>query len=591
MVKCSCKKKGSAFCNKERISVMATITRRLEKVMDELEQEFQALYTRDDFICQLRQLRRAGKSSARPSVLARLYLMLEQTGIPFEKGRDQSYYESLVNEAKIPELDEIEEKLLQALFQRYQEYPKPEDYMKRIVDRLEDPEDGWADHSLRLRILLQFIKYGDYLSAAGKSGKRTIQDYVKKKTGTKKLPETDQVLACLDEGVFEGLKSATKAQRKPDGKFGLIKAADDLAGGKFREGGATKKDLYLFAMVYGMTYYAGRPDEKIDYERDIEKNLFTDYYTNNLMRFLTETYRSRSSDFEKDPSGQGINYKNFAEMVYLYYIRRPLPPQEKVRQSAEMIRQIMEAAFKKGSPAQTEEKPRGTAAYKENILNPAAAREEVVMEWSEEDFKNYLLQNYNCDTYTGTHMGAAGPVDDKMGEMQLESGQETAYRHYRQILEDLEDLDVPLETCNYGLWFADLASFDKFGHPDKEAYGEYLELLQAINNYLGNTVEEEVSEADLAKERAETSKVRTKALYVSSSKGVTRTCMLVAYYYYFNAFYEADEDVRGKSFEEIFRLFKNGLDSHLLPAGYQPVSGRNIIDVVVIFSSYAFLNE
>ena len=111
------------------------------------------------------------------------------------------------------------------------------------------------------------------------------------------------------------------------------------------------------------------------------------------------------------------------------------------------------------------------------------------------------------------------------------------------------------------------------------------------NNYLGNTVEEEVSEADLAKERAETSKVRTKALYVSSSKGVTRTCMLVAYYYYFNAFYEADEDVRGKSFEEIFRLFKNGLDSHLLPAGYQPVSGRNIIDVVVIFSSYAFLNE
>ncbi len=570
---------------------MATITRRLEKVMDELEKEFQALYTRDDFECQLRQLRKAGNSSARPSILARLYLMLKQAGIPFEKGRSLSYYETLVKEAEIPDLDEIEDKLLQALFKRYQEYPRPEDYMKRIVDRLENPKDNWADQPLRLRILLQFIKYGDYLSDAGKSGRRVIQDYVKKKTGAKKLPETDQVLANLDEGVFEGLRTATKAQRKPEGKFGLLKTADDLAGGKFREGGATKKDLYLFAMVYGMTYYTGRPDEKIDYEKDIEKNLFTDYYTNNLMRFLTETYRSRSSDFEKDPSGQGINYKNFAEMVYLYYIRCQIPPQEKVRRSAEMIREITEAAFKKGTSRKAEGKARGTAAYKNKIRNPKDAREEVILELSEEEFRNYLLENYNCDTYAGTRMGAGGPVDDKKGEMQLEDGQETAYMHYLQILKKLEELDVPRETCNYGLWFADLASFDKFGFPDKSEDREFLELLQAINNYLGNTVEEEVSEADLARERAEASKARTKALYVSSPKSVTRTCMLVAYYYYFNAFYEADEDIRGKSFKEIFHLFKNGLDRHLLPAGYQLVSGRNIIDVVVIFSSYAFLNE
>ena len=583
----------STFREKERMLDVATITRRLEKVLDELEQEFQALYTRDDFECQIRELRRAEKSSARPSALARLYRMLEQAGIPFEEGRGASYYDKLIQQADIPDLEETEERLLEALFKRYQKYPKPEEYMKRIVDRLEDPEDQWAEDPLRLRILKQFIKYGDYLKAADKGGKKAIQDYVRAKTGAKALPGISEVLEKLDDGVFAQLETAAKPQRKPEGKFGLLKAADDLACGKFREGGATRKDLYLFAMVYGMTYYTGRPDETIDYERDIEKNLFCDYYTNNLMRFVTDVYRSRLSDYEMDPSGQGINYKNFAEMVYLYYIRKKLPPAEKVRLSAQMIREIKETAFKKGGlSGQEEETVRGTSYYRDNLQHRKEEQAgEEVMEKSETDFARYLLQNYNCDTYTGTYMTPNGPVDGKMGEMQLEAGQDTAFRHYREILEALDELGLPRENCNYGLWFTDIASFEKYDHPGQEAYREYLELLLAINSFLGNTVQEEVSDADRSRERTQPSRVKTKALYISSPKEVTRTSMLVAYYYYFNELHSADEDARGKSFEEIFRLFKDGLDRHLVPSGYQPVSGRNIIDVVVIFSSYTFLNE
>lgn len=569
---------------------MATITRRLERVLDELEQEFQALYTQDDFECQIRELRKAEKSSARPSALARLYRMLDQAGIPFEKDREAGYYEKLIRDTGLPGLEEIEDQLLEALFKRYQEYPKPGDYMKRIVDRLEDPADHWESDSLRLRILKQFIKYGDYLKAADKGGRKVIQDYVRAKTGSKKAPGTDQVLEALDDGVFAQLETAAKPQRKPEGKFGLLKAADDLAGGKFREGGATKKDLYLFAMVYGMTYYIGRPDETIDYERDIEKNLFCDYYTNNLMRFVTEVYRSRSSDYEMDPSGQGINYKNFAEMVYLYYIRKKLPPAEKISQSAQMIREIKEEAFKKGAPP-TEEKQRDTAFYRKNMQHQKEETGEEALELSESEFARYLLQNYNCDTYTGTYRTPSGQVDGKMGEMQLEAGQETAFRHYKEILKDLEDLGIDRESCNYGIWFTDISAFEKYDHPGQESYREFLELLLAINNFLGNTVQEEVSEADRSRERTQTSRAKTKALYLKSAGDVTRTSMLVAYYYYFNALHSEDEDLRGKSFEEIFRIFKNGLDAHLKPSGYQPVSGRNIIDVVVTFSSYTYLND
>ena len=296
---------------------MSTITRELENALYELEKEFQSLYTKEDFNRQLVRLHMAGMTSARPSALSRLYSMLRQAWIPFERGREDAYYEELVKNAALPGFAELDEKIMQSLYEKFLTYPKPEDYMKRIVDRLEDPKDKWSEDSLRLRILKRFIVYGDYLSAAGKNGKKVIQAYVKKKKGIKKEPSVQEVIEGLDDGVFKELKTATKAQKKPDGKFGLLKTADDLAAGKFREGGATKKDLYLFAMVYNMTYYTGRPDETIDYERDLEKNLFSDYYTNNLMRFVTEAYKeNKLSEFERDPSGQGVNYKNFAEMVY-----------------------------------------------------------------------------------------------------------------------------------------------------------------------------------------------------------------------------------------------------------------------------------
>ena len=90
---------------------------------------------------------------------------------------------------------------------------------------------------LRLRILKQFIKYGNYLEDAGFRGRAAIQKYVGRRTN-KKVQEND-VLTDLDDGVFDVLGGASKAQRRPNGTYGLLKAADDLASGKFRMGGTT----------------------------------------------------------------------------------------------------------------------------------------------------------------------------------------------------------------------------------------------------------------------------------------------------------------------------------------------------------------
>jgi len=104
-----------------------------------------------------------------------------------------------------------------------------------------------------------------------------------------------------------------------------------------------------------------------------------------------------------------------------------------------------------------------------------------------------------------------------------------------------------------------------------------MELLLGINNFMGYTVDE-------------LSKMKTKALYVTGPDAVTRTSLIVAYYYYYNAVHEDDGDDKWKNFEEVFKSFQAGIDPKLREAHYQPLSGKNIFDVLVTFSSYAYLN-
>ena len=568
-----------------------TITRRMDAVLDGLQDEFKALCDRADFESKLTALEKAGAKSDRASKLKSLFAMFDMCGIEYERGKDNVYYEELVANADLPDFSEIEDRMLLALFAIYKEYPLPEDYMKRIVDRLCSAEDGWENDTLRLRILKQFIKYGNYLSDAGYSGKRVICNYVKERTEQKTTDET--VLAVLDDGVFDGLAIATKEQRKPDGKFGLLKAADDLATGKFRAGGATKKLLYLFAMVYGMTYYSGDENstEIFDSNTDIETNLFRDYYANNLMRFISEMYRGKLCEFELDPSGQGINYKNFAEMIYLYYISKDCSPQDKIRLSSKMIERVRKSRFKQGKI--DTEKAGGTAFYR-NLFS------EDILSLPESKFEAFLCENYDCDTYAGTYETDKGIVKDlKTGELQVETEQRTAFGIYQTVLDSLTEYDVALENCNYGLWFTDVAAFRKKGYAnicdrkpeiDRDKFGEFMELLLGINNFMGYTVDEAISSQNEAQERTELSKMKTKALYVTGPDAVTRTSLIVAYYYYYNAVHEDDGDDKWKNFEEVFKSFQAGIDPKLQEAHYQPLSGKNIFDVLVTFSSYAYLN-
>ncbi len=568
-----------------------TITRRLNDVSSRLNEEFKALYECDEFEYQISELKKA-QASNRPSVLARLFDMFDACKIKYEKGRDVSYYEKLVKESSFLTFDEIENKIFYALFSEYEKYPTPEQYMLRIVDRLSKDEDAsWKDDSLRLRILKQFVKYGNYLKDADINGKSAIEKYVKKKID--KAPSLDDVISSLDDKIFDVLETATKEQKKPGGTYGLIKISDDLALGKFRSGGNTKKALYLFAMVYDMTYYAKSSSEEslniIDYRTDIEKNLFRDYYSNNLMRFLTDCYKKRKSDFEQNPSGQGINYKNYVEMIYIYFISTDMSAKDKIRLSSKMIKEV-EAEAQNNKKNNTLD---NKTLYFKNLYTEDILKKGVV------DFKKFILENYDCKDTT------------EQSSIMASSEQKTAFSNYKLLInkleKELDEADMPLTDCNYGLWFTDVAQLNKYkdrktlcenlkknnstDEIDEVKIEEFISLLEAVNDYLGVTVNElTVSDKSKEQEWTEISKIKTKALFIDDNKKITRTSIIVAYYYYFNICSDNDKIRKSKCFETVFNSFKKGVDRYLIESNYQELDGRNIFDIMVVFSAYAYMN-
>ncbi len=836
-----------------------TITRKLNSVFEELSDAFGPMYTQSDF--KRKAARLATAKSERMQILAELYEMLDSCGIPYEKNKGNSYYQKLVENLTLPSFLDLEDKILRELYSRYTAYQTPQQYMERIVSRLEEPEDHRSGDTLRVRILRRFIRKGNYLAdmteiKTGKNGKQTlvrkcggqkeIEHYIAKKTGKK--PDKAQVLEHLDDGVFarleevmakarrtgeekitaamdafraqcrevwglevtadqtailmdsqkmkrvesdlrqmgedeaqrrfakawlaaaqkadanllaeklnavaegkkalrgkkgvavgaavtarrqkaldkaleeltgfardelginltpeqtelllskrrwnavvaslertEGeqpltekwaslldavtdaapeqtvelfvrwnalcsdpelqterktLQKAMDAIRKArdyaheirqtatalDGPVGLLRLVDDLASGMFREGGVTRRSLYLFAMVYEMPFYTGA-EGTIRRDTDMEKNLFQDYYCNNLTRYLSLSFREKRSETELDPAGMGINYKNFAEMCYLYYISQPdLTPERKIEGATRMIQRLRES--QRGTERSLNAQM-GTQVFRGRVVRTQGVKDlfvEDLLQRSEAEFEQFLRENYDCNTRRGYTMGV----------LDLETEQNTAFENYQEILENLKEQlrqsgvepGQELEQCCYGLCFSDVGawqkgSLDGEGEEQMESFRElleefnqrhgtdrkqgneslaqrlgveesqvsdFMELLLGVNRILGRMVSENVSYQSLAEERRERSGHVIRALSVPNARRMTRASMIVAYYYYYNALREQNKREDMKSFRMFYEDFSEGLDLYLLDSGYLGMSSKNIFDVLVAFSAYAYYN-
>ena len=223
----------------------------------------------------------------------------------------------------------------------------------------------------------------------------------------------------------DALDAKKKAAKKDTVDLDLLELCNDLAEGNFRVNGKTKVRLYYFAFMFGMTVpLRGRA---CDPDRDIVKNLFEDYYHDNLLRLLSGAYtdpRSAAS-VETEPTGEGINYKNFAEAVYLYFLCRDdmaLTPGQKIDRAEETIEKCIRLAKSIGRPGGM---PAGmhTAVYRNTHFDALLNR-------TEEELPAYVAEHYLV----------IPPENGRTAHIMVASEENTASDYFDELLEDMEDV-------------------------------------------------------------------------------------------------------------------------------------------------------
>ena len=104
--------------------------------------------------------------------------------------------------------------------------------------------------------------------------------------------------------------------RASNKEWEILDFCDNMAKGHFfTDRRINRRNLYYYAIMFDMTCDFGDTSVR-DEKTDISKNLFEDFYCDNMARYLD----GKTTSNEAEPSGEGINYKNFTDVIYLYYL-------------------------------------------------------------------------------------------------------------------------------------------------------------------------------------------------------------------------------------------------------------------------------
>lgn len=182
--------------------------------------------------------------------------------------------------------------------------------------------------------------------------------------------------------------------------YEILEIVNDLARGKFSAQLTTREYLYMFAIAFDMIFKDGSYDPISDpsVSRNIKQKLFLDYYTDSIV--------NNFGGANAPTAGYGINFKNFAEIAFLWCIMQDgdkLREQSGIKGKPVAYVRLKTAydiidKCKKGSKksagkatASAEKEDRSSILtpeyeknYKEKKLDTA------------DDVVNFLLDEYNC---------------------------------------------------------------------------------------------------------------------------------------------------------------------------------------------------
>lgn len=440
-------------------------------------------------------------------------------------------------------------------------------------------------------------------------------------------------------------KAQKKKEQKPCGEEAL-RMIDHLASGYFDQQKLTRENLYIFAIAFRMTFDGGQG--AMIPETDIQKNLFYDYYADNFVNRFAENRGVRA---ETEVDGYGINFKNFAEMIFLYYIAKPtLSPAEKLKGAYEMIEACR--GVKKGE-AFGADRERYTKYYKETYLSE-------LLHLPPKEFSAYLLEHYDCSNKTRAIRNSAETrTAEKLYRELLKRVRVMEDRVFRSELE--QTVGRMTSEALFTEWEKEYMHENHCGAcPRKEDGKEcrdcahYAECESLFVDYKHELTDKEIR--DHVKDLKEKLKKRKKkelvramwelqrtsctnederyvelmALLESELKesvsviaseqqtgiSVTRTALISLFYYYIilkmrntvvfddETEYSEEEDYELSEFTDFASYYEYclkesvtvsigedtyiGLDECLSAAGYQQIHSKNLFDIFVIF--FAFRN-
>lgn len=354
----------------------------------------------------------------------------------------------------------------------------------------------------------------------------------------------------------------------------LMNLADNLASANFNFYGSLKEELYLFAFAYDMGF------SDVDKDHEIV-NLFYDFYNDNFLRF------------ENPPPGDGINFKNYLEIIYLYWLnKKNLLPSQRLACAEQFIDEVYDTASRLAQASNASQRARilkapafPTYIYRKKFF-------EDILDFNEEQFKNYLLDNY--------HIYRAG----NNNRIMMASETRTLKRYLLDLVAKInsypqeEDLEEYVKDAYHekGEYYESPATLDEFCRMDigslinylQKNYEAQMKCISADTEFISWLKKMENS-LDVNRYILHNKKFFDKTRYA-------RTDLIALYYYWFSNFALDDLifDDKVVDWEELLDAFLNGfndslgnehlgLNSYLSECGLQLFSSKVLYDSFILF--------
>lgn len=562
---------------------MRQLTIDMVKAKDDINDTFRNTYCKEDIQKLIKKLRIATRDSKEKekkklkNTIARCFMNNGAADVDWDGTAE--YYEDLLEKFPFPTKAELTKLVYEHLLSLVAAYKDPAAYLERVVDSVIPKE--WENDTLRQKILKSFICYADCLKDFGfnfREIKRYVQLYLKEKKNISR-PLTDigfedmrENISCIEDSIFAPLLTATKQQKGKDGTYGIFKIADDLSVGRFGNPETVREYIYIFALVFNMTFLPGNDhlDNEPELYSDVEAVMFRDYYTNNLVRFITDGHNHINSGGEViNPAGRGINPKNYMEMIYLYHLKPEYGSfRERISGIFDMAQIVYEGYLKSNSEGKV-----GNRNDTEYYLT--SLREK--MNTSREKFEEYLIKNYDCNQ--DPFVQSRGEKILSRSVLSYMSEQNTGYDIYLELKEILSKRGIDISEGYDGL---------TIDTTTRKAFVDYItvEEKRLAENHYFSTLDDE---AKLDIVLNELDKDLAKGLNVErieKNKTVCRTDILKMYYWGYLNEREEKRNNRAEEFGMLYQDFCQGANGYLRAALFQEIDGRNLYDMIMILSLY-----